>query len=95
MLTSISDDDIELTRFLLDVLGSGLVILLVPRVEPHRVNVGILGREVFQGLSGGVTRTCEDNGIGALGDGNGETETNTAVCTRDYTIGTVSYRGER
>ena len=86
MLTSIGDDDIELTRFLLDVLGSSLVILLVPRVEPHGMNVGILGRQVFEGLSGGVTGTCEDDGVGAFGDGASETETNTAVSTGDYAI---------
>ena len=95
MLTSISDDDIELTRFLLDVLGSGLVILLVHRVELYGVNVGALGREIFEGLGGGVTGTREHDGVGAFGDGDGETETNAAVGTRDYAIDTVSYRAER
>ena len=95
MLTSIGDDDIELTRFLLDVLGSRLVILLVPRIELYRVNIGIFGGHIFEGWSRGVTGTCEDDGIGAFGDGNGETETNAAVGTRDYAIDTVSYLGER
>ena len=86
MLTSIGDDDIELTRFLLDVLCSSLVILLVRRVELYGVNVGVFGGEIFESLSGGVTGTCEDDGVGAFGDGASETETNTAVCTGDYAI---------
>ena len=84
-LTSISDDNIKLTRLLLDVLGSSLVILFVPRVELYRVDIGVFSREVFEGLSGGVAGTCEDDGVGAFGDGGGEAKTNTTVSTGDYT----------
>ena len=84
-LTSISDDNIKLTRFLLDILGSSLVILFIPRVELYSVDIGVFGREVFEGLSGWVAGTCEDDGVGAFGDGGGEAETNTTVSTRDYT----------
>ena len=84
-LTSISDDNIKLTRLLLDILGGSLVILFVPRVELYRVDIGVFSREVFEGLSGGVAGTCEDDGVGAFGDSAGEAETNTTVSTGDYT----------
>ena len=84
-LTSISDDNIKLTRLLLDILGGSLVILFVPRVELYRVDIGVFSREVFEGLSGWVAGTCEDDGVGAFGDSGGEAETNTAVSTGDYT----------
>ena len=84
-LTSISDDNVKLTRLLLDILGGSLVILFIPRIEFHRVDIGVFGGEVFEGLSGGVAGTCEDDGVGAFGDSGGEAETNTTVSTGDYT----------
>ena len=84
-LTSISDDNVKLTRLLLDILGSSLVILFVPRVELYSVDIRVFGGEVFEGLSGGVAGTCEDDGVGAFGDGGGEAKTNTTVSTGNYT----------
>ena len=84
-LTSISDDNVKLTRLLLDILGSSLVILFVPRVELYSVDIRVFGGEVFEGLSGWVAGTCEDDGVGAFGDSGGEAETNTTVSTGNYT----------
>ena len=83
-LTSISDDNIKLTRFLLDILGSSLVIFFIPWVELYSVDIGVFGGEVFEGLGRRVAGTCEDDGVGAFGDSGGEAETDTAVSTGDY-----------
>ena len=85
VFTSISDDNIKLTRLLFDILASSLIILFIPRIELYRVDIGVFGGEVFEGLSGWVAGTCEDDGVGAFGDSGGEAETNTAVSTGDYT----------
>ena len=47
VLTSIGNDNIKLTRLLLDILGSSLVIFFIPRIEFYRVDIGVFGREVF------------------------------------------------
>ena len=47
VFTSIGDDNIKLTRLLLDILGSSLIILFIPRIEFYRVDIGVFGREVF------------------------------------------------
>ena len=85
VFTSIGDDNIKLTRLLLNILGSSLVILFIPRIEFYRVDIGVFGGEIFEGLSGGVSGTCEDDGVGAFGDSGSKAETNTAVSTGDYT----------
>ena len=72
-----------MTGLLLDELGRGLVIVFVPRCELYGVDVGVLGREVFESLCGGITGTCEDDGIGTLGDGGCETKTDATISTRD------------
>lgn len=85
-LTSIGNDDVELTSLLLNELGSCLIIFLISRVQLDSVNIGVFGGEVFQGLSGRVTGTCEDDAVGAFGDGGGETKTDTTVSTGDWNV---------